>query len=175
MWSWISAFFERPPAIKASIIMNNSAISSSNRAAFLTTIAVSEGTENLGYHGYNVLFGGALFSDYKDHPRKEILVPRLGIETTAAGRYQILERTFDSYKKLLNLPDFSPSSQDTIALQLTKERNALGDIDAGRVSDAVQKCSNIWASFEGNNYHQPTNSAAHLSIVFTAAGGRLST
>ena len=91
-----------------------------NLTAFLTTISQSEGTEHVSnQHGYNVICGGGIFISYKDHPRKLIDLPRLKIKSTAAGRYQILAKYFDVYKKQLGLPDFSPDSQDKIAIQLT--------------------------------------------------------
>ncbi|MGC7995735.1 lysozyme, partial [Salmonella enterica] len=76
------------------------------------------------------------------------------LSSTAAGRYQLLARYFDAYKKQLNLPDFSPASQDAIALQQIKERGALADVDAGRFDIAVGKVRNIWASLPGAGYGQ---------------------
>jgi len=76
---------------------------SKNMRAFLDMIAYSEGTDKAGQptkdRGYDVLVGGGLFAGYADHPRKAIKLPRLGISSTAAGRYQILARYYDVYKK----------------------------------------------------------------------------
>jgi muramidase (phage lysozyme) len=147
-----------------------------NKKAFLDMIAVSEiGHELLAKsdNGYNVIVGGGLFQDYSDHPRKMIDLPRLGIKSSAAGRYQLLARYFDAYKKLLRLTDFSPASQDAIALQQIKERGALADIEAGRFADAVSKCRNIWASLPGAGYGQHENKIADLEAAYVAAGGRL--
>ena len=63
------------------------------RKAFLDMLAWSEGLitdvrkpEN---HGYDVIVGGELFTDYSDHPRKLVtLNPKL--KSTGAGRYQLL-------------------------------------------------------------------------------------
>jgi muramidase (phage lysozyme) len=147
-----------------------------NQKAFLDMIAVSEiGRELLAKsdNGYNVIVGGGLFQSYSDHPRKMIDLPRLGIKSSAAGRYQLLARYFDVYKKLLRLTDFSPASQDAIALQQIKERGALADIEAGRFADAVNKCRNIWASLPGAGYGQHENKIADLEAAYIAAGGRL--
>jgi len=133
-----------------------------NQKAFLDTISVSEGTYGKGDDGYNVIVGGDLFTDYSDHPRRLVELPRLGIKSTAAGRYQLLERYFDYYKAQLRLPDFSPDSQDLIALQQIKERKALDDIESGDIQSALVKCSNIWASLPGNNYGQHENKMAAL-------------
>ncbi len=98
------------------------------RKAFLDMVAWSEGTDNgrqkTRNHGYDVIVGGELFTDYSDHPRKLVtLNPKL--KSTAAGRYQLLSRWWDSYRKQLGLKDFSPKSQDAVALQQIKERGAL--------------------------------------------------
>lgn len=149
----------------------------SNLTAFLSMIAISEGTEPLGDHGYNVLVGSTpehphLFDSYADHPRQHIEY-KPGLYSSAAGRYQILERYFDAYKAQLGLPDFSPASQDAIAIQMIRERGAFADVVAGRFQEAVEKCSNLWASLPGNRYGQHQNALADLQLAFTDAGGRL--
>jgi muramidase (phage lysozyme) len=149
---------------------------SPQQKAFLDMIAYSEiGPKLLSTsdNGYNVLVGGTLFHGYADHPRKLVDLPRLRIKSTAAGRYQLLSRYFDAYKKLLKLPDFSPASQDAIALQQIKERRALADIEAGNFAAAVAKCKNIWASLPGAGYGQHENGIEKLQAAFVAAGGKL--
>ena len=75
-------------------------------------------------HGHDVIVGGELFTDYSDHPRKLVtLNPKL--KSTGAGHYQLLSRWWDAYRKQLGLKDFSPKSQDAVALQQIKERGAL--------------------------------------------------
>ncbi len=149
----------------------------SNLDAFLTMIAISEGTEPIGDRGYNCIVGStiakpALFDSYADHPRIHVRL-RPDLISSAAGRYQILERFYDSYKASLNLPDFSPTSQDKIALQMIREQRAYPDIQAGHFDEAVAKCSNIWASFPspGNRYGQHQNALADLRTAFMEAGG----
>ena len=92
------------------------------RKAFLDMLAWSEGTDNgrqkTRNHGYDVIVGGELFTDYSDHPRKLVtLNPKL--KSTGAGRYQLLSRWWDAYRKR-RLKDFSPKSQDAVALQQIK-------------------------------------------------------
>ncbi len=148
---------------------------SENLCAFLDMIAWSEGTDNgrqpTRDHGYDVLVGGDLFAGYADHPRKLVALPRLGIKSSAAGRYQLLSRYFDAYRKQLGLKDFSPISQDRIALQQIKERRALDDIEAGRIEAAIAKCCTIWASLPGNSYRQHQHRAEDLLAQYVAAGG----
>jgi muramidase (phage lysozyme) len=147
----------------------------SNLDAFLTMIAISEGTEFIGDHGYNCIVGSSpahphLFASYADHPRIAVrLSPTL--TSTAAGRYQILERFYDAYKASLHLPDFSPASQDAIATQMIRERHALEDVTAGRLESAVAKCTSIWASLPGNSYGQHQNTLASLQSAYTQSGG----
>ena len=94
------------------------------RKAFLDMLAWSEGTDNgrqkTRNHGYDVIVGGELFTDCSDHPRKLVtLNPKL--KSTGAGRYQLLSRWWDAaYHKQLGLKDFSPKSQDAVALQQIK-------------------------------------------------------
>ncbi|EFV40467.1 lysozyme [Enterobacteriaceae bacterium 9_2_54FAA] len=144
------------------------------RKAFLDMLAWSEGTDKPGQptknNGYDVIVGGALFSDYSDHPRKLVtLNPKL--KSTAAGRYQLLSRWWDAYRKQLGLKDFSPASQDAVALQQIKERRALELIDAGDIRQAIDRCSNIWASLPGAGYGQFEHKADNLIAKFKEAGG----
>ena len=90
------------------------------RKAFLDMLAWSEGTDNgrqkTRNHGYDVIVGGELFTDYSDHPRKLVtLNPKL--KSTGAGRYQLLSRWWDCHKQL-GLKDFSPKSQDAVYNEL---------------------------------------------------------
>ena len=147
------------------------------RKAFLDAIAVGEGTDNgrqqTKNHGYDVIVGGSLFSDYSKHPGRLVKLPKLGINSTAAGRYQVLKKYAEHYIDQLNLPDFSPASQDQIALQQISERKALEDIDAGRIREAVAKVNNIWASLPGSKYGQRTETIDDFLKYFRAAGGKV--
>ncbi len=150
-----------------------------NIAAFLDTIAFSELGEKLiesSDDGYNVVVGGSLFYGYSDHPRILVDLPRLKIKSTAAGRYQLLARYFDAYKnqfpKFVN--DFSPESQDYIAMRQITEQRAMNDVVAGRFDIAAEKVSNIWASFPGAGYGQHENKLEVLRDYFVSAGGVLS-
>ena len=87
-------------------------------------LAWSEGTDNgrqkTRNHGYDVIVGGELFTDYPITPRKLVtLNPKL--KSTGAGRYQLLSRWWMPTGQL-GLKDFSPKSQDAVALQQIKER-----------------------------------------------------
>ncbi len=149
-----------------------------NTLAFLDMLAWSEGTDNgkqrTRNHGYDVIVGGELFSSYIDHPRKPVALPKLGITSTAAGRYQLLSRYWDAYKDSLKLVGgFTPANQDRVAVQQIREQGALKDIKAGRITQAIAKCSNIWASLPGAGYGQREHAAEQLIVHYVIAGGML--
>lgn len=149
----------------------------SNLDAFLAMIAHSEGTSDIGDRGYNCIVGSTpdqpiLFGSYHDHPRICVELSS-SLSSTAAGRYQILKRYFDAYRESLHLQDFSPDSQDLIALQMIRECNAFLDVAEGRFDVAVAKCASRWASLPGAQYGQHTNLLADLRAAYTAAGGSL--
>ena len=88
-------------------------------------LAWSEGTDNgrqKRNHGYDVIVGGELFTDYSDHLANCVtLNPKLkslGWTLPASSRW------WDAYRAI-GLKDFSPKSQDAVALQQIKERGAL--------------------------------------------------
>ncbi|EFN8265710.1 phage baseplate assembly protein V [Escherichia coli] len=154
-----------------------------NIAAFLDMLAVSEGTANhplTKNRGYDVIVTGLdgkpeIFTDYSDHPfahgRPAKVFNRRGEKSTASGRYQQLYLFWPHYRKQLALPDFSPLSQDRLAIQLIRERGALDDIRAGRIERAISRCRNIWASLPGAGYGQREHSLEKLVTVWRTAGG----
>ena len=60
----------------------------------------------------------------------------------------------------------SPKSQDAVALQQIKERGALPMIDRGDIRQAIDRCSNIWASLPGAGYGQFEHKADSLIAKF---------
>lgn len=132
-----------------------------NMCAFLDLIGWSEGTTTSPHtlnDGYDVIVQGVdgapdIFHDYSKHPNILVLVSeRSGLKSTAAGRYQILSKYAKAYIKQLGLPDFSPLSQDYIAIQLIRECGALDLVRGGYVQQAIYACRSRWASFPGANY-----------------------
>ena len=159
----------------------------SNERAFLDLISFSEGT-NLAPDPYRVCYGYKhTILSFFDHPTVtkewsgEILPDSLchaaglssGCRSTAAGKYQFIKPTWLECKKALNLPDFSPASQDRAALFLLSRSNALTDIHNGDIPAAIAKARFLWASFPGAGYSQPERRISALSKAFTAAGGVL--
>lgn len=148
-----------------------------NRQAFLDMIAQSElgaGLLAVTDNGYNVIVGATAgnpltFDDYSTHP--DIINPRWN--SSAAGRYQINFPTFQTLSRQTGLTDFSPATQDAMALQLAANKGAIADIDAGNISAAIAKCKGVWASFPGSPYGQHTNPMDSMVAWFQSAGGSL--
>lgn len=133
---------------------------------FLNVIAKAEGTADIGQDGYNVLFGGNTFDSYNTHPNRNKRFRQTDGQTrntTAAGRYQFLNRTWTSQANKLGLEDFSPRSQDKAALGLIIQRGALDDILEGRTTEAVQKLGREWASLPSSPYPQPTRRIGQIN------------
>lgn len=132
--------------------------------------------------GYNVIVTGIdgkaeTFADYRDHPfasgRPGKVFNSRGQRSTASGGYQFLIKDWAHYRRQLKLPDFGPESQDKWAIQLIRERNALTDINAGRIEAAIRKCRNIWASLPGAGYGQPEHKLETLLSKYAEYGGAL--
>ena len=105
-----------------------------------------------------------------DHPRKLVtLNPKL--KSTGAGRYQLLSRWWDAYRKQHGPERLLSENQDAVALQQIKERGALPMIDRGDIRQAIDRCSNIWASLPGAGYGQFEHKADGLIAKFKEAGG----
>lgn len=145
-----------------------------NLRAFLAAIRAGEGTS--GPNGYRTLFGGGLFDSFEDHPRIVVAATLAGkpIRSSAAGAYQILQKTWDWIKaKGPLLPDFSPESQDEAARRLIEYRGGLQAVYDGRLADAVNACRKEWASLPGAGYGQPEKSFASVQAVYLGAGGNI--
>lgn len=140
------------------------AVKNPNVRAFLDMLAFAEGTS--GKDGYRMLFGGGKFSDFSRHPDKCIAFfnKQKGRRdcSTAAGRYQILDKTAAN----LGMKDFTPASQDKAAVALIRQAGALADVEAGRLEEAVGKVRRTWASLPGAGYRQPEKNMEELRRVF---------
>lgn len=149
-----------------------------NVVAFLDMIAWSEGTDNPRQksmnNGYDVIVGGSIFTDYRDHPRRLIQLNDK-LKSTAAGRYQLLSRYWDVYRVQLKLTKFGPEEQDLVAIQQIKEQKAFKLIQQGKIQEAIACCSNIWASLPGAGYGQHEQKMSTLITIYKSKGGVLST
>ena len=124
--------------------------------SFLDLIGWSEGST------YKKLVGGGTFTSFADHPRKKVWIKSIQDYSTAAGKYQFLESTWDDVAGKLGLKDFSPLNQDIAAVFLIDRKFALEDIINGDIDDAISKLSWTWASFPPARYKQNTKSLKSL-------------
>lgn len=124
-----------------------------NVQKFLDFIGKAEGAD------YNTIVGGGKFDNYSQHPNVVGLRTAEG-PSTAAGKYQILNSTYKDVAPSLGINDFSPDSQDRIALELIKRAGALGDVQSGNYQAAVKKLGNTWASLPSSPYSQPKRSTS---------------
>ena len=154
-----------------------------NLSAFLFMIRSTEHVyprDVLNDAAYSIFYGGSKFSNFADHPvltgeKKGIPLPdhfckaaglKPGCVSTAAGAYQIIKGTWTRLKNKLNLPDFSPLSQDQAAVALLDEVGALDLIYAGDIEGAIKKASRIWASLPGSTAQQNPKALAYAMNRF---------
>ncbi|MBD2772125.1 glycoside hydrolase family 104 protein [Iningainema tapete] len=131
--------------------------------AFLATIRWAE-TGTSGSESYRKLVFNGEFNDFSSHPLRKQCAPINGrtVCSTAAGGYQMLDKNWYYLKDRLQLKDFSPASQDKMAVALITEAGALNDVNAGNFNSAVRKVGRIWASMPYNNYGQNPKSLEQL-------------
>ncbi len=121
--------------------------------ALLDTIA---GTESAGR--YDVMYGQRRFRSYADHPRQPATIergPNKGRKSSAAGRYQFIQDTWDDQARKLGLGDFSPASQDQAAWNLAREtygRGLMTELRSGdpeRLAAVGRALRGQWTSLPG--------------------------
>lgn len=124
---------------------------------FLDRIANAEGTAGRGQDGYNIGFGGGQFDGYAAHPNVRNNFTQTdgkGNVTTAAGRYQMINSTWNDTAKKLGLKDFSPANQDKAAIELIRQNGALDNVLTGDYTGAVNKLGGVWASLPSSSAPQ---------------------
>jgi muramidase (phage lysozyme) len=144
-------------------------------AAFLAMIGFAEGTNDR----YNILFGGSTFfvgaSGYDDHPRRVIC---LGICSSAAGRYQFLNVTWDNVRPRIGATNFGPAHQDEGALLLIRGRGVASvsqTLSRTAFAANIYKLAPEWASLptqSGSSYYGG-QSARSMNQLFTFYQSRL--
>jgi len=128
---------------------NEEYLKNANVNAFLKAIATAEGG------GYDFKYGAIKgkkndpwrFSDYSTHPGAG-----KGGTITAAGMYQINRETWKEMGEKMGLSDFSPRTQDLIAVEIFRSINIIQSIVDGDVGTALKKASYRWSSLpQGKN------------------------
>jgi muramidase (phage lysozyme) len=133
---------------------NEALLDHPNVRAFLKAIAAAEGG------GYDFKYGAVKgkkndpwrFSDYSTHPG-----PGFGGRTTAAGMYQITMDTWRQHGGKMGLLDFSPKTQDLIAIEMLRSVGVADMIKSGDVAGAIGPAAAKWAAMPlgpglGNRY-----------------------
>ncbi len=154
--------------------------------AFLDVIAFAEGTQgrmkriadaSSDLVDYQHIFGGDTFASFDDHPRRIICAKSNGswICSSAAGRYQLGEKTWDYYmyvrkiNRLYGDTCFSPLNQDRVALQIMIDSKALPELleESADFDAIIYRLNKKWASFPNAPYGQPTRySLRDLKKIF---------
>ncbi len=135
--------------------------------AFLDTVAWAE-VGTVEPSGYQALVFQGKFSSFTTHPKitQCAWVGWRWTCSTAAGRYQVMDYEWERWHVVLKLKDFSPRSQDALAIQLIKEKGALPDVEAGKFESAACKVGAVWASFPCNSYEQHPKSISELKAIY---------
>jgi muramidase (phage lysozyme) len=123
---------------------NVAALANPNVKAYLSAIGSAEGG------GYDFKYGAVAgkandswrFIDYSTHPGAGS-----DGKTTAAGMYQIKKATWQQNGgKSMGLIDFSPMTQDLIAVDLLRAGGVLDKIQNGDMAGSMPTTSKTWAA-----------------------------
>ena len=131
-------------------------MSTANLNAFLAVLRAGESSNQ-----YNALYGGGTFSDYSKFP-----VWSGKDNSHAAGAYQFEPATWAQFQASLDLPDFSPASQDKAAVGLLMQQNAYTAACNGDISTCMQNLTGIWTSLAARGQ-------SWVTAQFSAQGGTL--
>jgi muramidase (phage lysozyme) len=142
--------------------------------AFLKAIADAEGG------GYDFRYGAVKnkrndpwrFADYSTHPGT-------GCDgvTTAAGMYQINKATWQDHGEgRMGLTDFTPATQDLIAISILRGLGVIDKIKDGDIGSGLSQASKPWAALprgrgQGGRHDQPHVTFEHFEAVYKAKGG----
>jgi len=147
-----------------------------NIQAFLRAIATAEGG------GYDFKYGAVRgrrndpwrFTDFSTRPG-----PGRGGRVTAAGMYQETRPTWREMSAKMGLNDFSPATQDLVAVEILRTIGALDAIVRGDLAAALDKASHRWSSLPrgkeqpGRCPTQPSIAFDTFAAHFRTAGGTL--
>jgi muramidase (phage lysozyme) len=154
---------------------NEALLADPNVSAFLKAIAEAEGG------GYDFKYGAIKgkrndpwrFTDFSTHPGAGF-----GGQTTASGMYQITIDTWREHGRKMGLSDFSPKTQDLIAVEMLRSIGVIEKIKEGNISDAMGPAARKWAALPkgpglGNQYPpQPFVKYEEFYATYQANGGK---
>lgn len=143
----------------------------------LTLLSRTEGT----YDAKNpyAVYGGKRenqLTSFADHPRdagrwtfKDNSGRQMG--STAAGRYQIIKKTWDGVSRQYGIKDFSPMSQDLAAIGLMVNSGVMPLILKGDIRGAASRLGGVWASLPSSRYNQAKRSDSEFNQMLAASTG----
>ena len=111
--------------------------------------------------------GGELFTDYSDHPRQTGHAKPKTLNQRARTAPASFHRWWDAYRGNLA---WKTSRKVGLALQQIKERDALPMIVD--IRQAIDRCSNLWASLPGAGYGQFRHKADSLIANSSGRNGQ---
>lgn len=138
--------------------------------ALMRTITASEANDP---EPYTLLYGGERVWNLSSHPNRCVRIvngPNVGRCTTAAGRYQFLNTTWDKMAQryhprpggflMWTNYSFEPEYQDMVVYRWLSDKEAWGvdlskQLRKGRVNDVLRRLSGTWTSL---GYGIETNS-----------------
>lgn len=140
---------------------------SNGMEALLRTIRFAEGTWRGGTEdGYQVIYGGRLISEvfpgsdpFSSHP-DHVVRKQNALNSSAAGAYQFMGRTWNTVAGWMGIEDFSPRRQDQVARRLV--RNRLSDEEEANIArgiltrEALHQLAPEWAALPtrwGGSYY----------------------
>ena len=124
-----------------------------NVRKILNLVAATEGVK----HGYHTLFGNQRLDSLNAHPNIKKSFRQTDGKTnytTAAGRYQFLNKTWNGLARQYGFRDFGTRNQDLGAVALIAQRGAINDVLNGNWQSAVGKLGKEWASLPSSTYAQ---------------------
>jgi muramidase (phage lysozyme) len=155
---------------------NQKLLEDKNVRAALEMISRSEGTNgDYSLMVFGTVIKSALYPSLIG--KKNVRIPKLdrypnilvkvndkGLNSSAAGKYQIIQKTYLGAAASMGLTDFSPNTQDLIAVELIRNRGAIPYITKGDIKGALTKTTlnKEWASLAGAGYGQHENSLEKL-------------
>lgn len=148
---------------------NLAALQNPQVRTMLDLIAAAEGVK----HGYNTAFGNKPIGSLADHPRQKHSFKQTDGKrnvTTAAGRYQFLQGTWDDVAKANGSADFSALEQDLGAVELLRQNGALPAVQKGDFATALKKSGATWASLPSSPYAQPKRSQEFVNTFLAKSG-----
>lgn len=131
-----------------------------NIRAFLKFIRYAEHRREDNSVYYRIYGNKLTFSDISKHPNVRVVA--WGRTSTAAGAYQILYSTWQEAVEKGIVRDFTPLSQDKIALWKLRTRHALSHVQRGEIDRAIPFLRKEWTSMPGAAESKMTMNQAKL-------------